>query len=997
MTRKNNPTAYHLIDEEIHGQSVHEESCWDTDHRGAGEFYPPTYEYRPVKSVNTVYPTFRKRNITEEINGVLTFECSYRNVSGDGFYLGFWGNQADIREAFVLRQKNGRMYAGETVICETDTAWHYLKLVINIDKRSVCIHLDGKFVTAVPFTGTAQSLCCLEYGYGTEARGETIVHADLKLYKNYLFNDQLICHFDGALPEEYVFRTTGNAKAIRRLYHEGSKYAIYDLKATAGAVTVIDRSFAESGGVVGYEMKYLLPWAGGRLTVSFTSGGTDIVSVYDDWCELRYRDQLLRRHSPNVWQTLRIEANTDAGTALVRLNGKVAAAVDFCMPADTLDGIRLTFDAGEDANLLFTELKAFPIPPYPADYVPAPVLPKKKGDYIVGMNICSLWRTGTHYGWDCITPFKENKPYLGYYDEGIAETADWELKWMAEHGLDFQLYCWYGSETNMPMVKTMLSKQIYDGHMLAKYSDTVKIALLWEAMSACPGSFDDFKNYFVPLFLDYFFSDERYMQIDGVAIMSVYAPDRLAKQLGGAQNARQAFAYLREEVKKLGYKDLAILCCGESSPHYRDCGIDAVHAYNLGHYGAELAYTKAYNKANAEEGSLHAVPTVSMGYNWLAWSGERHPVLDPADMVKALTWCKEEIVDQVSDRSSWKSKLLMLSTWNEYGEGTFMCPANVHGFGYLDALRSVFCEDTPHTDVIPTKEQLDRICILHPQNRALLAPLDTLPKDNGVYEVIRRYEFKTEEDLALWEMHGPMTYGIQNGCLIGHSHGQDPYMILHDDAFFPISTERIGKITAYIKTSKPVDQMDVIEHKYQFEADAWYPKQLYEFTKPLEIAPLTVEPSKKKGFPWHETLYGFRFDPVWGVGDFELECIEFHAQKPHLLFKVNGRIIDLCHDVYLEEDIPYIPFDTKSALKKIPEMYYEWDVMTETLTVFGKKIGRFVKNCDTVLIDGIHVPLRKPVSFIDGIPHLEARILADILGMELAVDTDGIALTQASK
>ncbi len=72
MARKQNPAAYHLIDEEIHSQSVHEESCWDTDHRGAGAFYPPTYEYRPVKSVNTTYPTFRKRNITEETAGILT-------------------------------------------------------------------------------------------------------------------------------------------------------------------------------------------------------------------------------------------------------------------------------------------------------------------------------------------------------------------------------------------------------------------------------------------------------------------------------------------------------------------------------------------------------------------------------------------------------------------------------------------------------------------------------------------------------------------------------------------------------------------------------------------------------------------------------------------------------------------------------------------------------------------------------------------------------------
>ena len=39
MVRKENLTAYHLIDDEIHYPGHHEESGWDTDHRGAGEFY----------------------------------------------------------------------------------------------------------------------------------------------------------------------------------------------------------------------------------------------------------------------------------------------------------------------------------------------------------------------------------------------------------------------------------------------------------------------------------------------------------------------------------------------------------------------------------------------------------------------------------------------------------------------------------------------------------------------------------------------------------------------------------------------------------------------------------------------------------------------------------------------------------------------------------------------------------------------------------------------
>ena len=85
--RKENKSPYYLIDEAFHGYGKHEESGWDTDHRGAGQFYAPSVRIRPVKSVNTKFPTFRRKNITEETSGVVTLEACLRIVSGDGFYF----------------------------------------------------------------------------------------------------------------------------------------------------------------------------------------------------------------------------------------------------------------------------------------------------------------------------------------------------------------------------------------------------------------------------------------------------------------------------------------------------------------------------------------------------------------------------------------------------------------------------------------------------------------------------------------------------------------------------------------------------------------------------------------------------------------------------------------------------------------------------------------------------------------------------------------------
>ena len=58
----------------------------------------------------------------------------------------------------------------------------------------------------------------------------------------------------------------------------------------------------------------------------------------------------------------------------------------------------------------------------------------------------------------------------------------------------------------------------------------------------------------------------------------------------------------------------------------------------------------------------------------------------------------------------------MLANWNEFGEGHFLMPSTLAGFGYLDALREVFTAGGLHEDAKPNEPQQRRFGVLDPKD-----------------------------------------------------------------------------------------------------------------------------------------------------------------------------------------------------------------------------------------------------------------------------------------
>ncbi|MGI6196710.1 MAG: stalk domain-containing protein [Eubacteriales bacterium] len=915
-----------------------------------------------------------KRDCNAFENGKMTYEIRFETLEGDGLYLAF-GSRTDAFLTFTI--KGETLYAGKTEVAPLPYGMHYLKIGFDMTAGTASVQLDTKDRGTFAFEKAAFPFTCLRIGYGEKDRGAAYLYQS-KLYVNYLFNDYNLNPYIGAMPDGYTVKAPKTSSVVSDKRVSDSTPYTYMSHNKKGDTTVTYHAFDKASGKVTFEMKYLLEQADGKVSIALLKGSKPVVSVYDEGEELHcYCGHALRKHHKTVWQTLRMEADTDSGKATIWLNGKKTKVVDFENPAKFVDGFRISYEAYKDSLLMFSDIIAWVKPEEPEDYVPAPVVPKKKGDYVVGMNICSLWREGSHAGWDCISPYDDVNTVLGFYDEGLPETSDWEIKFMVEHGIDYELYCWYSAESHEPIKSTHLHYAWLDGHFYAKYAEYEKFALLWEAANCKhPTCLEDFKYNLVPYWLDYFFSDDRYMRIDNKAVMSCFGVGCVENDLGGPEKVREGLQYLRDEVKKLGYDDLIVMGCHADPNQLKNLGFDAFHAYHWGGDGYKLQTNIDSNLANIKKNAVHIVPTVSVGFKNVGWGGNRRPNLPCQDMYNGLKYCMDEILPTY-EKGTWKSKMLHLSTWNEYGEGTYMMPSGLNGFGYLDAVRKAVCVDEPHEDIVPTEAQKARIGHLHLPDRYILSrtkyDVRPLPETDTP---VATYTFETQADLDKWTFNKVTDLTIKDGCVCGKATEQYPEMELKDVDFDAstiayakaVLTNRHGDYNGptvcYLAYATAPDKSDYsIPHK---SASAWCSDtELKEYRFELDTM-----------LSWSDTIHGLKFIPTYS-GSFTVKSITLYASLPHTtLYGKNGR--ELRFGDYLPKigGELYVPLDPDSGLYGSLGYKYEWIKKEGRLEIFNKehKITLVIGKAYAVK-DGESFTLVRPPFFKDGIPTIS---LADI-------------------
>lgn len=194
----------------------------------------------------------------------------------------------------------------------------------------------------------------------------------------------------------------------------------------------------------------------------------------------------------------------------------------------------------------------------------------------------------------------------------------------------------------------------------------------------------------------------------------LFDTENLVRGLGGVRETLDALQYFRDETVKAGFPGLE-LHLTIRSPEYRArmldeetsildfinmAAFDGVTHYNFFDYAQmNRSYTDILEDVRAEwkcvEETVKApfYPHVSLGWdNTIRFNKTRRKWLcldnTPENVKKGFLLAKEYI-----DTHEMKAPLIVVNSWNEWTEGSYLQPDDLYGYGYLETVKKVFTEN----------------------------------------------------------------------------------------------------------------------------------------------------------------------------------------------------------------------------------------------------------------------------------------------------------------
>ena len=904
---------------------------------------------------------------------------------------------------------NGKMSVGGGHSCDIfDNRFALLRVSLSPKNGTYSVEADGQTVAEnLPFLNTCTSVDNIYIQTTDEATG-TFTLSTVRMYVGYVLHEQFLNADQGTIPASWT--VSGD---VRATYQNGTQGPDkYSAQMKDGAKLSRGVSYSDSGAWLEYQL--LIPETMDSFAaVLADEAGNSFKIAVENGAFGYYKDgtfQKLYECQKNLWYHIMFKQTPQGG--MLYLNHKLKAE-KIALPFEKFTTI--TFEAGTGTAYL-DDIILKDYSDYASDYVPEPVKPEKEeGTPLVGLQSCNLWVEGQHFGYDWLTQWDERTPYLGYYDETSVETADWELKWKIEHGIDFELFCWYRmlGSNDTPIKTNRNGTALHEGYFNAKYSDQMKFAITWECAGGPVSGSKDFRENVVPYWIEQYFKDERYLLIDNKPVLGMYSVNKLMSYFGSVDGVKAELEYLREACKKAGFDGCYIIMSNSDTSlinRVADAGFDGQYAYCWDNPAdidnQKLAITSFTEKA--KDTSAPIIPVASMGWDARAWDRNGGGYCTVEDYQSLLSWISDELMPTLNS-DSLGSKMVLLDNWNEYGEGHFLMPANLNGFGYVDAIRNVFTTGGTHTDVRPNAEQLERINRMYVQDRKV----EKVTKDDGSEkEVISGWYFENDLEgwtVAKWQGNDMDVRDLQqkNGCMTGtaivhagdNPNYSDPALDPPENAG-PWSANEVAQIRVRMKLSVATDAPELY---FSTESSANLSQDK------MVLGSYNQKNADADGFVdvifdmtssanWSGKITGFRLDPMTKPGSFEIDSVELLGKKDlsEAIVTMEGARIFTAEPVKLVNGVVLFPAaDIDQLFTAVASTKLDGSAIE--ISVTKGKFYRFSCTANEMTADGVTTELKQGAKIIDGVSYIPLAALAESEGYEAKwnEETKTLAIAEA--
>lgn len=979
-------------------------SGWDVDKRGGTILGAENEKCIIFDSSDTELMSL-SRDLLPHKSGKLTFETAFvmQGKAETGYSYTLFGSG---KKAFKIVTEGDKLAVllpdGKTKQATTYIPDKIVKIkaILNLDTKKYELVINGKLIGEFSFAEDATQIDRIVISTSKEQKMKVGIRYAY-LYFGYAVNENFMQADEGEVPYDWEKIGGGTVSSVvydgNQVYPDTYSFALCDPTTVDGIN--LSKKFEDKTGKIVFSTRFIITTKGDDSTISIGNGNQKAITLKTSNNNFVTGNGtvLIENYRENLWYTLKIVADIPAKKADVYLNyQKVLSDVPFENSLASLNTIRFETPTRKVMNMRIDDIEVYD-DITPTDYVPAPNPVKAEG-IDIGMQMYSMWHDN-HFGWDWITSYPDRIPYLGTYAEGKPEVADWTIKWQTEHGFTFrtEIFSRANANKNQPIKLPTRYNAMYDGYFNAKYKDDIKFAVLWSGISTNTlGGMTDFKENIVPHFIENFFKQPNYFIKDNKPVVFMYNVPAFIDVVGGEEQAEAAIKYWDDECKKEGFDGLMFISDGSSGNFAAKAAKFAQgNIYSYGwQYDSRNAKTQLSMNETYFATGANVVGSITMGWGRNPWSekdlGEIFAT--PESIKETILGLKEKFKNVENP-----TNMIMLTCWDEYGEGHFFSPTRVHGFGYLNAVRDAVTSLGPkETEELPTSRALARMDSLNLGSRRTLKLLkENEPPvyqedliDRSKLQVLASWDFEQMGNIGGWkELKQVTNVRWENGALRGEATDKDPGVWIEglnipakDVQMIRITTETegAGKGVVYYQTSVDPD-MGVNGKRFEVMQDSQDFKEYEAFpynTEKLEgnITALRWDP-QEGGFP---TVKNFAIHKIEVLG-YPAEPEVADPEPIKLTF--NGENLPITRPPFTKDGVMYFAIHRPLHEMKLFKTKYEHSKGTYTIEFDGNKTAVLTVGSNIMKLDGKDIDLGGVCYYEDGNLFVPLRNTMEALGV----------------